>query len=464
MLSVATAPIDARQRFVAIAVIFVLTAVTFALLPGAAVVLPAAPGFVPSIMGVALAAQLVTAYLLMSQFVSSRLVGTAFLGGAYLVGGLSVLAYGVTYPGVLGNVFAPQVAPWVWMAWHFEFPLAVCVALWFDRDKRFAHETSDVRRWLSGVAAGAVLAVAIPAVILAMLDSSLPSLMHGPGPRPLWQVVERALMVLVNLFALGLAVWWTQGRTVLQSWLIVALVAACLDTQISLSGGTRYALGWYAGRSLVLCSSAAVLYAYLRQMDALFGRLRDLSMVDGLTALANRRFFESRLLDEIRAAHRRGRPLALALADVDGFKQYNDTYGHLAGDEALRSVANALRLAAMRPGDVVARWGGEEFVAVFPETDAEGAYQVAERLRAAVAALALPHRRSPLPCGIVTISVGLAMLGGRADDAEALIARADAALYRAKSAGRNGVAVELAPPAGVTESGSPDSTEFAAPR
>ena len=86
MLSVATAPIEARQRFVAIAVIFVLTAVTFALLPNAQTLLPAAPGFVPSMMGVALAAQLVTAYLLMSQFLSSRLVSTAFLGGAYLVG------------------------------------------------------------------------------------------------------------------------------------------------------------------------------------------------------------------------------------------------------------------------------------------------------------------------------------------------------------------------------------------
>ncbi len=445
MLSVATAPIDARQRFVAIAVIFVLTAVTFALLPGAATIVPAAPGFVPSVMGVALAAQLVTAYLLMSQFLSSRLVGTAFLGGAYLVGALSVLAYNVTYPGVLGETFAPNVAPWVWVAWHFEFPAAVIVALWADRDKRFAHERAHAARWLWGVVLGAFLVVAVPAVTLALFGSALPAMMHPNGDRPLWQTIERGTMVLANLLALGTAVWWTQARTALQTWLIVALVAACLDTQISLAGGTRYALGWYAGRAMVLCSSAAVLYAYLRQMDALFGRLRDLSMVDGLTALANRRYFESRLNDEIRAARRTGRPLALVLADVDAFKQFNDTYGHLAGDEALRSVAGALRVAAMRPGDAVARWGGEEFVALFPETDAEGAYQVAERLRAAVAALAIAHRRSPVPVGVVTISVGLAMLGGHDDDADALIARADAALYRAKSGGRNAVAIELAP-------------------
>ncbi len=237
---------------------------------------------------------------------------------------------------------------------------------------------------------------------------------------------------------------WTQARTVLHTWLIVALVAACLDVQLSLAGGTRYTVGWYAGRMLVLCSSAAVLYAYLRQMDALFGRLRDLSMVDGLTGLANRRYFESRLNDEMRAARRADRPLAVVIADVDAFKQYNDTYGHLAGDEALRSVASALRVAAMRAGDVVARWGGEEFVAFFAETDREGGYQVAERLRAAVAALGIPHRRSPVPAGVVTVSIGLATLAGR-DDVDALVARADSALYRAKHAGRNAVAVELAP-------------------
>jgi diguanylate cyclase (GGDEF)-like protein len=168
-------------------------------------------------------------------------------------------------------------------------------------------------------------------------------------------------------------------------------------------------------------------------------------MVDGLTALANRRYFELRLHEEIRAARRTGRPLAVVIADVDAFKQYNDTYGHVAGDEALRAVASALRVSAMRPGDVLARWGGEEFVAFLAETDREGAYQVAERLRAAVAALGIPHRRTPVGSGVVTISVGIATLGGAGDDPDALIDRADAALYRAKNAGRNTVAVELSP-------------------
>jgi len=447
MLSVATAPVGARQRLVAVAVIFVLTAAALALLPNAKVPLPPAPAMVPMILGIAFAAQLVTAYLLVSQFLASRVLGTAFLGAAFLIGSLSVLAYGLTFPGVMRPNVATHIAPWVWVVWHFEFPLAVLAAVWLDRAKRFAHDETAALRWIAGLTLGAVLLVALPASAFCLAGDRLPMLIPGDGPRPPWQIGQGSLLVVVNLATLGIAVAWTQGRTVLHSWLLVALVAACLDVQLSLAGGMRYTLGWYAGRGLVLFSSAAVLYAYLRQMDAMFGRLRDLSMIDGLTALANRRYFESRLHDEIRAARRMERPLAVVIADVDAFKQYNDTYGHLAGDEALRAVAGALRIAAMRPGDIVARWGGEEFVAFLAETDQEGAYQVADRLRAAVAALAIPHRRTPVPAGVITVSIGVATLGGRDDDADALIARADAALYRAKNAGRNAVAVELTPDA-----------------
>jgi diguanylate cyclase (GGDEF)-like protein len=446
MLSIATAPVEARQRFVAIAVIFTLTGVTFALQPAAATPLPAALGSVPFLLGIAVASQLVTAYLLFSQFLASRLLGTAFLGAAYVVGGLWVLAYVVTFPGVFGSAFAPQVAPWAWIAWHVEFPLAVSVALWFDRAKRFIDAPGAAARWMWTMLAAAAAIVVIPAVALAVWGAELPVVIQGLAFSRHWNGGIGELLVLMNLLALMLAVAWTRGRTVLHTWLIVALVAACLEVQISVSGGARFTLGWYFGRFLVVCSATAVLYAYLRQIDVLFAKLSDLSMVDGLTELPNRRSFETRLNDAIRAAHRAGRPLAVLMTDVDAFKQYNDTYGHLAGDEALKAVASTLRLAAMRPGDVVARWGGEEFVAFLAETDSEGAYLVADRLRGAIAALAIPHSNTAVPARVVTISVGIATLGGREDTSEALIARADAALYRAKDAGRNTVAIEFTPP------------------
>jgi len=453
MLSIATAPVEAHQRFVAIAVIFVLTAVTFALQPAAETALPAAVGAIPFLLGIAVASQLVTAYLLLSQFLASRLLGTAFMGAAYVVGGLSVLAYVVTFPGVFGSEFSPQVAPWLWVAWHVEFPVAVCVALWFGRTKRFADAPGAAARWMWAMLVLAVAFVAVPAITVIVRTGDLPVMIRGLtfGQQLNGGIGE--LLVVLNLVALALAVVWTRGRTVLHTWLIVALVAACLDVQISVSGGARFTLGWYFGRVLVVCSSTAVLYAYLRQIDVLFAKLSDLSMVDGLTQLPNRRSFETRLSDAVRAAHRAGRPLAVLMADVDSFKQYNDTYGHLAGDEALKTVASTLRVSAMRPGDVVARWGGEEFVAFLAETDREGAYLVADRLRAAIAALAIPHCNTVVPARVVTISVGVATLGGRDDASEALIARADAALYRAKNAGRNTVAIELGP-----ETGEPPET------
>jgi diguanylate cyclase (GGDEF)-like protein len=324
----------------------------------------------------------------------------------------------------------------------------VCLALAFDRAQLYALDGAAVRRWLWGSLGGGIAAGIVPAVALALRGDTLEPIVSGNSYASAWGFGTGELLVVVNLFALALAIGWTRGRTVLQTWLIVALVAACLDVLAANAGGARFTAGWYFARFLVVCSSTAVLWAYLRQLHVMFVELSDLSMVDGLTSLPNRRYFEKRLHDAIRAARRAGRPLALLMADVDAFKQYNDTYGHLAGDEALKHVASALRASALRPGDLFARWGGEEFAALLPDTDPEGAYMVAERLRAAIAALAIPHRCTPVVSHVVTISVGIALLGGLGDDPDYLIARADSALYRAKSSGRNGVAIELTPIAG----------------
>jgi diguanylate cyclase (GGDEF)-like protein len=443
VLSVATAPVDARHRLVALVVIAVLTAASFALLPFASRPLPVATSAVPFVLGIALAAQVVTAYLLFSQFVANRLVGTALLGGAYVAGALLMLWYVVSFPSVIGFAFSPQVSPWTWVAWHFTFPLGVGVALAVDRAQLHAADRAAVRRWLRIALGGGIAAGAVPAVAIALCGAALKPIVSGDSYASAWGFGAGEALLLVNLVVLALAVAWTRGRTVLHTWLIVALVAACLDVQAVNVGGARFTIGWYFARLLVVCSSTAVLWAYLRQMHVMFAELSDLSMVDGLTALPNRRYFETRLHDAIRAARRAGKPLALLMADVDAFKQYNDTYGHLAGDEALKRVASALRASALRPGDVFARWGGEEFAAFLPDTDAEGAYLVAERLRSTIAGLAIPHRATPVASRVVTISIGIAILAGPDDDPDYLIARADSALYRAKSSGRNGVAIEL---------------------
>lgn len=165
--------------------------------------------------------------------------------------------------------------------------------------------------------------------------------------------------------------------------------------------------------------------------------LEDLSFKDGLTGLLNRRRFDVLVETEWRAARRTKKPLSLLMIDIDFFKQYNDRYGHVRGDECLKRVAHALRLCAPRPRDFVARYGGEEFVIVLPETDAQGAEIVAARCREAVAREAIPHEKSSVG-PLVTISAGIGTTVPSADDSLlAFIETVDRCLYRAKQSGRN---------------------------
>jgi diguanylate cyclase (GGDEF)-like protein len=182
-----------------------------------------------------------------------------------------------------------------------------------------------------------------------------------------------------------------------------------------------------------------------QQLEALNVRLEGLSTTDALTGVSNRRLFDERLGEEIRRGQRHGQPLALLFIDVDHFKRYNDRYGHPAGDAVLRRVAALLRQQARRPGDLAARYGGEEFALLLPHTDETAALSVAERCLAALANAAIAHADSPTAPHL-TLSVGVAAHRAgapdnctdpaRLEDAAALIARADAALYEAKQRGR----------------------------
>lgn len=158
---------------------------------------------------------------------------------------------------------------------------------------------------------------------------------------------------------------------------------------------------------------------------------------DGLTGVANRRKFESELKREWQRLQRERQPLSLILCDVDHFKKYNDTYGHQAGDKCLSYVAAALQRAVKRPADLVARYGGEEFAVLLSDTSLAGAERIAGDLRRAVENLGIPHAGSPIGTG-VTISLGVCTLvPSPQSSVEALLRKADEALYNAKNAGRN---------------------------
>ena len=167
--------------------------------------------------------------------------------------------------------------------------------------------------------------------------------------------------------------------------------------------------------------------------------LQRLSLSDALTCIGNRRYLDEYLEREWRRALREQAPLSIVMLDIDYFKLFNDTYGHVVGDDCLRKVAGILTATIRRTTDFASRYGGEEFVVVLPATGEQGALMVAEKIRRGVEALAIPHEKSPL-AGVVTVSIGVAAaVPMRDSDAGLLMTAADQALYRAKSAGRNQV-------------------------
>lgn len=166
-------------------------------------------------------------------------------------------------------------------------------------------------------------------------------------------------------------------------------------------------------------------------------QLQTLGRTDGLLQIANRGYFNDRLAQANASAFRHQQPLGLLMIDVDEFKRYNDHFGHQAGDACLQAVVQVVQDALQRATDLVARYGGEELVVLLPDADAVGASTVAMRIKAGLAALALPHPASSTH-GFLTVSIGVAARVPRPhEDAAGLVADADAALYRAKAAGRN---------------------------
>ena len=173
------------------------------------------------------------------------------------------------------------------------------------------------------------------------------------------------------------------------------------------------------------------------KLKQLLDMLKDLSSIDGLTGIPNRRRFDEVLNDEWRRALREQHSISLVMIDIDCFKAYNDNYGHLAGDDSLRKVAKTLAETVQRPMDFVARYGGEEFTAILPRTNLEGVQHVAEKMRKNIESLNIPHEFSSV-ARYVTISVGAcSLIPLTLMSPSHLIKNADNALYSAKYNGRN---------------------------
>ena len=172
-----------------------------------------------------------------------------------------------------------------------------------------------------------------------------------------------------------------------------------------------------------------------QELGTLYKKFRELAIRDGLTGLFNHRHGEDRLADEVDRARKFNRHLSLLFIDLDNFKFFNDKHGHLAGDEVLHSLGK-LMSGATRDSDTLARWGGEEFIIIAPETNEQQACQLAETIRKLVAAYAFPHADQQ-PLGHVSLSIGVATMSDGIANAEQLLKLADKAVYRAKESGRD---------------------------
>lgn len=163
-----------------------------------------------------------------------------------------------------------------------------------------------------------------------------------------------------------------------------------------------------------------------------------LAKYDSLTGIPNRRSFMENILLEFKRSQREQQPLAVIMCDIDHFKAFNDSYGHDNGDQCLINVAQSIKSSLNRPGDFLARFGGEEFIILLPATTLNGALTIAERIRANIEKLSIPNKNSS-PLKIVTLSLGVSITDASSETYETLVKHADLALYKAKENGRNQV-------------------------
>lgn len=240
----------------------------------------------------------------------------------------------------------------------------------------------------------------------------------------------------------------SRGAAGVPPWTPIIFLSSVADDELlaecMLAGGDDF-LCKPVSDAILLAKARAMLRVAIRQQDVchVHQQLKEIAILDALTGIPNRRYFDDTLAVEWKRCQRTETPLSIVIADIDFFRQFNDIYGNLAGDTCLRAIAGVLTESLFRIEDTVARYGGEEFIAILPGTDAEGAHAVAERMRQSARDLAIPHERGIE--GRISCSFGVASTLPHPGHAmQHLLRTADAALFNAKNGGRNRVTLSYA--------------------
>jgi diguanylate cyclase (GGDEF)-like protein len=391
--------------------------------------------FVPAMLGVVTCFDVMSVYLLVGEYRDSGDIRLLAMSWAYLASLVFMGAYAFAFPGVTVHpplAITPSMAPWFYVAWHAGFPTLLGIA-WAPWPARWTANTRPSRRRGTVAASFAAIAALSGAVValLALNAKHLPVLIKGLDTYRMTVITAPFAVPLVALSLLA-AYRGTRRRTGPESWSVLAVLVCLCDLGLTYTAHYRYSLGWYAGRSLTLVASGAVLVAMMASFRRLKARAEHDATVDMLTGLANRRSGYGALAQMLARSQRSLAPLSVIALDIDFFKQVNDRFGHETGDAVLENTGRLLT-RCLRLGDVAARVGGEEFLVLLPDTDMAGSMIVAERIRVAVCG----SRPSPgLPTQI-TVSLGVACSADGTEPAEALLRRADEALYEAKHRGRN---------------------------
>lgn len=390
----------------------------------------------------------IATFLLAAQFAATRQPVLGALGGAYAFTALAVALQLLTFPGVFtptGLLGAgPHSAAWMWIFWHAGFPFFVILAASTRYQLgRALINTSHVGRWVWLFIGGPFLLGA--ALCALAIYGNLPAAINSANTARLFPSGATVLVTWsLNVAAIVVVLLTGRLRTVLDQWLLIAVLACFVDTTLNFLSTSRFSVGWYTARIFSMFAAGVLVCLLVWEVSLLYQRLLhahasllQTSVRDGLTGVYNRAYFNEQYPKAIDHARRTHTPLSLIVIDIDHFKQYNDAFGHLQGDACLTAVASALGGVARRPPDFVARYGGEEFAVVLPDADLHDATEIAEHAREAVMQLSLD---SPTPPGYITISAGCAAIGRSGLlSPNQLIAAADAAMYRAKASGRNQV-------------------------